>query len=133
MDNMNSFILYVLILAGTAFTTCTDGDKITISDFDNDKWKEDSIACNGYRQEVSKKLIENKETLVLKESQSIIQFLGTPNATYNDEKTYRYFVEKGVQCLGYTNQSGYDTLETMSIMVDFDAQKKVEDVRLIVP
>ena len=133
MNKMNSFILYVLIFAGTAFTTCADGDKITIPGFDNDKWKEDSIACNGYRQEVSKKLVENKDKLVRKQSETVRQLLGTPNATYNNEKTYRYFVEKGVQCLGHINQSGYDTLETMSIMIDFDIQKKVEDVRLIVP
>ncbi len=105
-------------------------DDISIPGFDNKLWQEDSISCNGYRTKVAEKLIEHRKEMQGKSKEEIKTFLGSPNVEYS---SYRYFIEKGVQCLGYVTKSGYDSLETTSIILDFDDKSKVSDVRKITP
>jgi hypothetical protein len=120
--------LVVLIVACANLKSNTQD--ISIADFDSKLWKDDSISCNGYRAKVANKLIENKKAIQGKSKDDIRKFLGSPNVEYN---SYRYFIAKGVQCLGYVNKSGYDSLETSSILIDFDDRNKVKDVGKIVP
>lgn len=106
------------------------GERISIPGFDGKLWKEDSIACNGYRAKIANVLLENRGLIQGKSKEEVKTFLGSPNVEYS---SFRYFTEKGVQCLGYINKSGFDSLETASIVVDFDNQNKVKDVGKIVP
>lgn len=118
----------VIIVACSNFKN--KNENIFIPGFDGKLWKEDSIACNGYRAKVAKVLLENKSLIQGKSKEEIKTFLGSPNVEYG---SYRYFTEKGVQCLGYINKSGYDSLETSSILIDFDNRNKVKEVGKIVP
>jgi predicted methyltransferase len=123
-----AFGIAVVIIACTNFKN--KNIEILIPDFDSRLWKEDSISCNGYRSKVANTLIENKKLIQGKSKEEIKTFLGSPNVEYS---SYRYFIEKGVQCLGHINKNGYDSLETASIVIDFDTQNKVKDVGNIVP
>lgn len=128
-----SKILLVLGL-GIVATACINlkskNEEIFIPGFDNQLWQKDSISCNGYRIKVAEKLIKYKKQIHGKSKEEIKIFLGSPNVEYS---SYRYFIEKGVQCLGYVNKSGYDSLETTSIILDFDVKNKVSNLRRITP
>ena len=120
--------IVVIVVACVNFKS--NNQDISIPDFESKLWKGDSISCNGYRAKVADKLIENKKVMQGKSKEDIERFLGSPNVEYS---SYRYFIEKGVQCLGYVTKSGYDSLETASIVIDFDDKNKVKDVGKIVP
>jgi hypothetical protein len=107
--------------------------EITVKGFDKEIWKQDSIGCLQKRKELYKILLSNKERLLNKKKSEIESLLGIPNVIRHNKQMYRYFVEKGVQCLGHINKYGYDSLETKSLIVNFNADSTVQKVYEIVP
>lgn len=128
-----SKILAVFLIA-VVMIACANSkgrnEDISVPGFDSKLWREDSISCNGYRAKVADSLIEYKRAIQGKSKEAIKTFLGSPNVEYS---SYRYFIENGVQCLGYVTKNGYDSLETASIVLDFDDKNIVSDVRKITP
>lgn len=119
-------LLVILLIACSATTT----EEVVIPGFDSQLWKKDSVSCNGYRKVVSDSLLKYKKRLLGKSREEIISILGSPNV---EHEYYRYFIEKGVQCMVNVTKEGYDSLETASIMLDFNRRDKLSDIRKIIP
>jgi hypothetical protein len=114
----------LLMLCSFNFTCKKDNNVIKIFDFDSKLWKEDSLACNGVRAEMAKIVIANEHILYGKSQKEIQMILGYPNVVYGS--SYRYFIEKGIQCSEYVTKKGYDSLETTSIIINFDKYNNVQ-------
>ena len=124
--------LIKLLICSTILIGCeyknSQNQKIFISGFNSGKWRNDSIACIGDRGKMVGQIIDNKKELKGKNKNDIILFLGHPNV---EARSYRFFVEKGVQCMGYVTKKGFDSLETASLVLDFDKKDIVKNVRMI--
>jgi hypothetical protein len=108
-----------LIIAILIFANCkTDYQKINVEGFNQAKWENDSLGCNGYREKnykiIKQYFQENKNF----RKEAIIAFLGRSNNqewNITDDEKLCYFVSKGPQCIGDLRQSMIDAKTTILI------------------
>jgi hypothetical protein len=129
MKNLNRNLNVLICICLTVLSLhCTT--KISLKEFDQKQWVTDSISCNGYRAKHYQKILDSKQYLQGKSKKEIQHFFGKPNIQKND---LYYFIESGVQCLDYIDKDGYDTIETASVILEFDLDNRVQNIRKIVP
>lgn len=98
------FLLLPLLLPTDERNKCSNWN-----DFDSKIWKIDSLGCMGlrYKNCLSKNLYCNRDKLIGRNKQQIIDLLGPPNSigfdTFSAMTNFSYFVLPGTQCgLGQT-------------------------------
>lgn len=76
-------------------------DPIVLDGFDDQKWREDRLACKGVREKLSALLLDQKEKLLAHNEMEIVEVLGKPdeNELYKrNEKFYYYYVQPSSRC-----------------------------------
>jgi hypothetical protein len=95
-----SFVFLVLM-------SCTK-DKITLPDFDEDRWKQDRNACHDLRGDLAETILEHKSLLLAHNELEVVGVLGKPdeNELYKrNEKFYYYYIRPAPECKAGKNIS----------------------------
>lgn len=73
-----------------------------------EKWKDDSLGCNGYRKQHQGDLINAKRELLGIDTTTLKEKIGFPNVTFgrtDSTISYGYYLEPGNQCSGVHSDS----------------------------
>ena len=108
MINLNKYYIKIYFaLLSFLFLSCSNKrDKILISEFDNFKWQQDSLACGNYRFKHYDILCKNQQYIIGKDEEIITHYLGKANRLVVREKSksYYFYIAKGEQCVNNGNK-----------------------------
>lgn len=88
-------------------------DSKTFVNFDQQRWQQDKMACQGIRLELAADFENIRRQLLGSSQDEIIEVLGRPDQQLLYERTqkfYLYFIEKGPQCNGDSENSKAKTV-----------------------
>lgn len=102
--------------------------KVELNSVDTQKWRDDGMGCENYRNLAVKNLYNEKGKLIGLSPSEISDLLGSPNENEIYKRNQRFFVYytgQGHQC------SNENTKEPSSINIRFDAIDRANEVYLI--
>ena len=97
---------YGLVLGLALLCACNDSK--TFVNFDQQRWQQDKMACQGVRVKLATDFENIRRELLGYSQQDILEVLGKPDLQLLSERTqkfYVYFIEKGAQCEGDSENS----------------------------
>ena len=116
-----SSLLFVLIIV------CCKPNKLKINNFDNSKWRNDSLGCEGFRYVNSTKIIDNKSVIIGSSAKQVIDYFGLPNSsTINN---LQYYIVGSFQC---DNKFASDSFDVQSVIFYLD-DGFIKDIGIIEP
>ncbi len=116
---------FVLLCAAIVLSGCNK--KLEISNFDEEAWKADKMACLDKRQTLGNNLLEAKSELLERTQQDIINLLGRPEMQElytRGQKFYIYHLTPGANC----ENSGAESDEPRLLYIRFSALNQVSEV-----
>ena len=103
---------------------------INIDGFEQSKWSNDSLACNGYRISHYKLVYDNRSLFVGQNKNAVIKFLGNPNL--GDAYSFSYFVNAIPQCDPSHRDLPIDSVDSKAMIFTLKDQR-VTEVNIIQP
>jgi hypothetical protein len=113
------------LLLVTLMSACGK-EKISLENFDEQKWKGDRKGCKDSRMELSGVILAQKEKLLAHDEIDIITVLGKPdeNELYKrNEKYYYYYVRPSNECV---DASG----DPKRLIIRFNAMGLAKEIRI---
>lgn len=102
---MNTANVILIIILFALIVTCNqpknDPPFVLPFAFDRQKWQEDTLACNGYRENIIYNITKHEEYFLYKVSMdTFLHYFGDyyDTSLYNETKYYYYWVENGYHC-----------------------------------
>ena len=120
---------YIIISCIVFFLYISCKRNVFIEGFDNKKWKEDSLGCNGYRLKSYYLIDYNFGQFLGMSRNKLIDFFGNPND--QDEKCIIYILRPGLQC--DDPHYNIDSLEITTLLITFNFFQNAKSVGSIQP
>jgi hypothetical protein len=115
---------YGLLLGFALLCACSDSK--TFVNFDHQLWQQDKMACQGIRPKLAADFENIRRELLGYTQEDIIDLLGKPDLQLLSERTqkfYVYFMEKGSQCEGNSENS-----KARTVSVRFNAMGLASEI-----